>query len=106
RSQESNLPELWLTASRVRLARLTGMELVEKRGNAPRAAILQGSPAPLCFPRPPSPFGLWRDSLRSLRYLFLSAACRAVACEASEGWCLVVVSSDTLLLFRQALSPD
>jgi hypothetical protein len=33
-----------------------GMNLVETRGTAPRAAILQGSPAPLCCPRASSWF--------------------------------------------------
>jgi hypothetical protein len=37
--------------ARVHLARLTGIELVETPGTAPDAAILQGSPAPLCRPR-------------------------------------------------------
>jgi hypothetical protein len=49
-SQESNLPQLCLTGSRVRLARLRGM-LVEHRGNAPRATCLQGMSAPLCVSR-------------------------------------------------------
>src|SRR5690242_6044470 len=35
---------------------------------------------------PPSPFGLRRDSLRSLRWEFVALACRAEAREASEGW--------------------
>ncbi|MGY4224961.1 hypothetical protein ACVMIH_002322 [Bradyrhizobium sp. USDA 4503] len=34
----------------------------------------------------PSPFGLWRGSLHSLRYDGVFPACRAVAREASEGW--------------------
>src|SRR5437867_8897705 len=35
---------------------------------------------------PASPFGLRRGSLRLLRYDRVRLACRAVACEASEGW--------------------
>ena len=49
-SQESNLPELCLTGSRVHLARLRGI-LVDRRGNAPRSDCLQGIPAPLCAAR-------------------------------------------------------
>src|SRR6478752_8148365 len=37
-------------------------------------------------PSPPSPFGLWRGSLHSLRYERLPEACPAEAREASEGW--------------------
>ena len=49
-SQESNLPQLCLTGSRVHLARLTG-KLVEERRVELRAGCLQGIPVPRHFPR-------------------------------------------------------
>src|SRR6476661_3212341 len=42
--------------------------------------------SPMDLPRPGFAFGLRRGSLRLLRYDGARLACRAVACEASEGW--------------------
>jgi hypothetical protein len=66
----------------VRLARLTG-KLVEQRGNAPRATILQGSSAPLCLPLVPRR-GFEPRSLRLLRSAFTRLAYEANWCGRGE----------------------
>ena len=82
--------------------------MVDRRGNAPRTTILQGSSAPLCAAhdartmRAPGVELVERRGNAPRAPILRGSA--APLC--SSRWCLDVVSSHALLRFGQALSPD
>jgi hypothetical protein len=82
-SQESNLPELCLTGSRVRLARLTGMNWWSDRVTLPAPVACKASVRPSAHPKVPG-LGFEPSSPRLQRGAFTRLAFQANWCGRGE----------------------